>query len=164
MSRSREDFTMQRHTEFDALTRYRIGLKVARNLMRKLGRTSIDGREAHDFAMQSLFESYWGKRRVYFDVIDAYRRERGRNGRKGILIRRKFVALPHYLSTTDRPSEGDWQNGWLMTPSEKRVAVLIAAGFTKTETARWLGITQTAVWDTLRRIGKRKGNLEGERQ
>jgi len=145
--------------------RYRISLRTAEFAFRKLGRNSIDGKETHDIAMHSLFSPAWSVHRVRLDVIDAYRKERGRRARTGEPLRRKFQQIPSDLATRDPPHHpDDWMNAWTMTEAEKRVAVLIAAGFTKTETAKWLGITQTAVWDALRRIGQRKENCKGERQ
>lgn len=103
--------------------------------------------------MDRVFSDQWGRRRVYFDVIDAYRRERGRSKR------RKFVPLPYGLSTRDPPFNPDWKDAWSFSPAEDRVSVLLAAGLSKTEASKWLGVSQAAISSALRGMRRRNGDL-----
>ncbi len=78
--------------------RYRVALRIAKAGFRRLGRRSIDGKEPHDIAMQSLDREPWQPRRVWLDCIDAYRRERGRNckrqGMRLVGLRDNLAAKP----------------------------------------------------------------------
>lgn len=144
----------------EPLDRYRISLRVAERQFKRLGRHSIDGKEPHDVAMQSLFSSAWSPYRVRLDVIDAYRRDRGRS--HGKHKHRTWHPIPFDLRTEDARSYPDWMDGWDMTPGQHRIALLISQGLTKAQTARWLGITQTAVGDALRKLMRRNPGKKGQ--
>jgi DNA-binding CsgD family transcriptional regulator len=137
----------------EPLDRYRISLWTAEKEFRRLGRNSIDGREPHDIAMHSLTSPAWSDHRVRLDVIDAYRKERGRRARTGEPLRRKFQQIPSDLATRDPPHHpDDYLDGWDLSPGQLRMVRLLVDGLTKTQTARWLGVSQAAVTDAVRRI------------
>jgi len=117
--------------------RYRIALKVAKTGLRRLGRSSVDGKDAHDLAMQSLHVEPWYKRIVWFDVIDAYRRDQGRTRR------RRMVALPY--SVEARPVERFELQLRVRTGRQRLICELLAAGYLKHEVAAVLGVTPTRV-------------------
>jgi DNA-directed RNA polymerase specialized sigma24 family protein len=138
----------------DCANRYRIGIRIATKALRKLGRERVDGREANDFAIDALYHPMWSARVIQCDVIDAYRRERGRNTRKKVLKKRSFVRFVDVHVAEDPEPDWDWMKAWVMSPNDRRIALLISQGLTKTETAKRLGITQTAVYQALKRLGR----------
>jgi hypothetical protein len=147
--------------------RYRLALKVAKAGFRRLGRSSIDGKEPHDIAMESLHVEPWSSRVVWFDVIDAYRRERGRprsmrlpraerNERNG----RRMVGLPAGLvaRTVERIDVGLV----LRNRTEVLVCELLAAGYLKQEVAAVVGVTPARIGQIIGKIRRRNAEpLQG---
>lgn len=65
---------------------YMHALHASRMFMRRMCcKEIVDGRSAHDFAMDSIMRDphSWGPTRVYFDIVDAIRRENGRRKLSG---------------------------------------------------------------------------------
>ena len=130
--------------------RYRIALKVAKAGLRRLGRSSVDGKDAHDLAMQSLHIEPWFKRIVWFDVIDAYRRERGRTRR------RRMVALPHGAAAPD--VERFELQLKIANGRQRLICELLAAGYLKQEVAAVVGVTPARIGQIIAEI--RRSNAE----
>jgi DNA-directed RNA polymerase specialized sigma24 family protein len=147
--------------------RYRLALRVAKAGFRRLGRRSIDGKEPHDIAMESLHVEPWFPRIVWCDVIDAYRRERGRprsmrlpgaerNERNG----RRMVGLPAGLvaRTVERLELGLV----LKNRTEVLVCELLAAGYEQAEVAAVVGVTHQRISQIIGNIRRRNAEpLQG---
>lgn len=126
--------------------RYRIALKVAKAKLRSLGRCSVDGRDAHDLAMESLHVEPWFPHIVRCDVIDAYRRERGSRGRR-------VVGIPHGLAA--RSVERIGVELRLVTRTEVLVCELLAAGYLQQEIAAVVGVTPQRISQVVEDIRRR---------
>ncbi len=133
--------------------RYRLALIVARAGFRRVGRRSIDGREPHDLAMQSLHLDEWCPRVVWCDILDAYRRERGR--RAG----RRIVGLYDGFPARQEPERPELRLE-LKDRTEVLLCELLAAGFEKQEAARVIGVTPTRVGQILGNIRKRNPHAD----
>jgi hypothetical protein len=130
--------------------RYRVALRIAKAGFRRLGRRSIDGKEPHDIAMQSLDREPWQPRRVWLDCIDAYRRERGRNcKRQGM----RLVGLRDNLAA--KPVEWFELGLVLKGRTEVLVCELLAAGYQKQEVAAVIGVTPTRIGQIIGEIRRR---------
>lgn len=130
--------------------RYRIAIKVAKAKLRSLGRCSVDGRDAHDLAMESLHVEPWFPHVVRCDVIDAYRRERGRDrGRRVVGIHNGYPAR----------TEHRFEIGLrLRNRTEVLVCELLAAGYLKQEVAAVVGVTPARIGQIIAEI--RRSNAE----
>lgn len=136
--------------------RYRIALLIAKAGFRRLGRSSIDGKEPHDVAMHGLHLEPWSPNVVWCDVIDAYRRERGRFGRRVVGIHDGYPAR--------RRQDGHSLELDLAGPREVLLCELLAAGYLKEEAARVLGISPGRVSQIINRIRKRNAHVEARFQ
>ncbi len=137
--------------------RYRIALLIAKAGFRRLGRSSIDGRDPHDVAMQSLHVERWSLRVVWFDVLDAYRRERGRTGR------RRVVGMPPGLPARSH-ERADGFDLEIVGRTEVLLCELLAAGYRKDEAAAVIGVTPARVSQIINRIRKRNASVEARFQ
>lgn len=87
---------------------YLKALRFAKFYMKKFSTEIIDGKDAHDFAIDSLMQSKFKKIVVQRRIIDAVRREWGDPRRaKGIKGKRKPKQLPLNLFTSDKISSFD---------------------------------------------------------
>jgi hypothetical protein len=133
--------------------RYRLALRVAKAGFRRLGRRSIDGKEPHDIAMESLHVEPWSSRVVWFDVIDAYRRERGARGRRVVGLPAGLVAR-----TVERLEVGLV----LKNRTEVLVCELLAAGYEQAEVAAVVGVTHQRISQIIGNIRRRNAEpLQG---
>jgi hypothetical protein len=137
--------------------RYRIALKVAKAKLRSLGRSSVDGKDAHDLAMESLHVEPWFPHVVRCDVIDAYRRERGRD--RG----RRMVGIPPGLAARMHERE-DGFDLEIVGRTEVLICELLAAGYRKDEAAAVIGVTPARVSQIINRIRKRNAHVEAKFQ
>jgi DNA-binding CsgD family transcriptional regulator len=120
--------------------------------------SSLDGREPEDYALEAMrAPEQTQARRLYFDLIDGQRREYGRvkDGRRS--MRRWHDPLPlRGIPVTHDRTDRDWIALWpLKTEREREVALLLAAGATKPETAMRLGISLARVCQLCDRIAIR---------
>jgi DNA-binding CsgD family transcriptional regulator len=154
------------HSENDLLHRYQSGLRAAERMMKRFYRTIIDGREAHDFAMDAIFDEPWMPVIVTRNIIDAYRRE---HGRKGCAKRRSWRGIsPSSLIHRDKRRDHDWLDAYDLNETDRHTAEMIGSGMSKTEIARRMGVSQNAITNRLVKIGSRihaasEGNLEAMR-
>lgn len=137
--------------------RYGDALRVARRLLRRYGRQSIDGFDAHDFAVESLRTVPWRALRVRYDILDAMRRERGRRGSRtrvwdqwdgfsGVVSRKGDEPDPEWLS--------EW---WFLSEAQRDIAVLVARGLSVARVAEVLEVSQAGVYRQLRSIERKAG-------
>lgn len=137
--------------------RYGEAFRIARRLLRGYRRESIDGRDAHDFAVDSLQTVPWHPLRVRYDIIDAIRREIGRQGRMrrariwdqcdvfdGFLAREVVSPDPEWIS--------EW---WFLTDVQREIAVLASGGLSVSQIADRAGISEGAVYRHLNRIARK---------
>lgn len=137
--------------------RYRIALLIAKAGFRRLGRSSIDGKEPHDLAMHGLHLEPWSPNVVWCDVIDAYRRERGRDrGRRMVGIPPGLAARSH-----ERAAGFDLE---IVGRTEVLLCELLAAGYRKDEAAAVIGVTPARVSQIINRIRKRNASVEARFQ
>lgn len=126
---------------------YPIALRLAQRCLHRIGRKSVDGKEAHDFAIDAVLRGVVIKRAICFDVIDAYRREIGRRGH------RRLVGIPRHLEAADEHATLELPKD--LTPVQRETALLLAAGYSAADIARLRGVTETAVCAIKRRISER---------
>lgn len=119
--------------------------------------TSIDGRDAHDFAMDALRAEGVELRRLTFDMVDAIRRELGRNGdgkREWVRSNRPRRLFDEDGKWFDPESDRDWFDAWSywLSPKQRDVALMLAAGLRKHQVASRIGVTPTRVSRIVRDI------------
>lgn len=133
---------------------YRRALRCAERLFAEMSaKHVIDGRDAHDFAIDSIMHnpSTWTCDRVKFDIIDAIRRENGmrRNSTgKRVGFRRIFSDVHlKALLRDDAPIDEPDEIGRLVVfePRKRFVIACLARGVPKRRIAMMLGVSQTRV-------------------
>lgn len=128
---------------------------MARRVLHRYGRESIDGMEAHDFAVESLQTVPWMPGRVAFDVIDAIRRERGRKGDR-TRVWEQAEDLSGFAARTDSRHDPEWIASWsFLTGRQLEIAVLCSGGIPVSGIATRLGITENAVYRQLKSIARK---------
>ena len=124
--------------------RYEAAFDEARLLLRYYGRESVNGKDAHDFAIYSLRQMPWFRNRVRFDIIDAFRSENGR-GRSTARFQQYHRGFDSFVGKKGVESDSDWFDQYeFLTDRQKEIAWLYSAGFTTREIAVRLGISVSA--------------------
>lgn len=142
---------------------YRILLHMARKRLNWYGCQRLDGKEAHDFAIESLMScNTVNPANLHNRILDSLRRHRGRI-RNGKLEGRFFMGpLPEYsLVAAEQPSNPNIEEaltGVNLDERQKFIATKLSEGMTKRAIANILGVTETRVGQICKQI--RKAMLE----
>lgn len=133
---------------------YRRALRCAERLFSEMSaKHVIDGRDAHDFAIDSIMRnpSTWTCDRVKFDIIDAIRRENGmRRMPTGKRVGFRRIVGDNYLKVVRREDDAidePDEIGRLVVfePRNRFVLACLARGVPKRRIAMMLGVSQTRV-------------------
>ncbi len=125
-------------------------LRRADRYMRWKNFTSIDGKDAHDFAIDALRAEGVELRRIHFDMVDAIRRELGRRGGEGrerVRSERPRQFLDGDRKWFDPEPERDWFDAWSywLSPRQREVALMLSEGLRKQDVAARIGVTPARV-------------------
>jgi hypothetical protein len=132
---------------------YPAALREAQRQLHRIGCASVDGRDAHDFAIEAVMQHPWQKNRIRFDVIDALRRETGRKGTRSMVHGFDFERMPspHFVRFDE-----DWLDGyWFLTERQREMAVFLSFGVPKLWVARWLDLSPSTLTKATDRIAAR---------
>lgn len=131
-------------SEIRAATRFAEGF-----MLRRFGRRMINAREAEDFVMSLIAQGHEGawKSALAFDIIDAYRSERGRGRHGRDHLKRKFVALPFAMRAAKRQRDDTDEaiDSMGLTPVHRMVVRWLLRGDQQRHIAMRLGVSETRV-------------------
>lgn len=134
---------------------YVTALRHAEMCLRRFGRKTINGKDAHDFAIDSLRTVPWKSKRIWFDMLDAFRAEARRQKRFGSQIPFED-ALERHGTRGEDSSHADWFSAyWFLTDRQREIALLMSAGWSMSKIGKWLGISENAMSMHGKRIRKR---------
>lgn len=134
---------------------YATALRHAEVCLRRFGRKTINGKDAHDFAIDSLRTVPWKRKRIWFDMLDGFRAEARRQKRWGSQI--PFEDAMERHATSEKVQKySDWFSAyWFLTDRQREVALLLSHGWSMAQVGRWLGISENAMSKHRKRIAKR---------
>lgn len=127
---------------------------TAARYMRDRGLRSIDGRDAHDFAMDALRSEGVELRRLRFDMVDGIRRVVGRDGRPPRKPTRRFFDQNHSSRRLPPEPGWDWFDAWSarLTPRQREIALMLSSGLQKQQVASRIGVTPTRIGQIVEQI------------
>jgi DNA-binding NarL/FixJ family response regulator len=149
--------------------RYAEAHAVARKVLKRYGLKTLNGMDAHDFAMNSIMGRTWCPAAVWRDIYDAFRQVYGRKdwgeevfsksrrpGRKRRPRRTWQTVYDNTLVSRDpEPFEqADFLRDIKMGPQMRKVAWMLANGLSQKETARWMDVSPSLVCLLVKRLQK----------
>ena len=124
-------------------SKYDRAVRYAKVCLHRLRRQTIGGKDAHDFAMDSLRLMPWHSSRVRYDILDAFRKET----RHQIRQRSRITFVQHVSP------KNDWIESYsFLTDRQQEIALLLSVGWSKTRIAQWFDRSQSTISNEVNQI------------